>query len=73
MAAEKDNNGCRACRGHEWTQHCVCLTFRQHRKWLYTELLTSGRLNSYLADLGEQSESMFLEPVKQMKSEAKRS
>jgi len=39
---------------------------RQHRKGLYTELLTSGRLNSYLADLSEQSESMFLELVKQM-------
>ena len=39
---------------------------RQHRKGLYTELLTSGRLNSYLADLSEQSEAMFLELVKQM-------
>ena len=39
---------------------------RQHRKGLYTKLLTSGRLNSYLADLSEQSESMFLELVKQM-------
>lgn len=39
---------------------------RQHRKGLYTKPLTSGRLNSYLADLSEQSESMFLELVKQM-------
>ena len=39
---------------------------RQHRKALYTELLTAGKLNAYLADLNEQAESMFLELVKQM-------
>ncbi|MCR4770686.1 MAG: TnpV protein [Oscillospiraceae bacterium] len=39
---------------------------RQHRKALYTELLTSGRLNSHLADLNEQAEKLFLEIVKQM-------
>ena len=39
---------------------------RQHRKALYTELLTSGRLNSYLVDLSEQAETMFFELVKQM-------
>lgn len=38
---------------------------RQHRKALYTKLLTSGTLNGYLADLNEQAESMFLELVKQ--------
>ena len=38
---------------------------RQHRKALYAELLTSGQLNGYLADLNEQAESMFLERVKQ--------
>ena len=38
---------------------------RQHRKALYAELLTSGKLNGYLADLNEQAESMFLERVKQ--------
>jgi len=38
---------------------------RQHRKALYAELLTSGKLNGYLADLNEQAESMFLELVKQ--------
>lgn len=38
---------------------------RQHRKALYTKLLTSGKLNGYLADLNEQAESMFLELVKQ--------
>ena len=39
---------------------------RQHRKALYTELLTSGKLNGYLADLNEQAEAMFLELVKKM-------
>ena len=39
---------------------------RRHRKVLYTELLTSGKLNGYLADLNDQAERMFLELVKQM-------
>ena len=39
---------------------------RQHRKALYTELLISGKLNGYLADLNNQAETMFLELVKQM-------
>ena len=39
---------------------------RQHRKALYTELLTSGKLNDYLADLNEQAEVMLLELVEQM-------
>ena len=34
---------------------------KQERKLLYTELLTSGRLNSYLADINAQAEErMFL-------------
>jgi hypothetical protein len=40
--------------------------FRRHRKALYAELLTSGKLRGYLADLNEQAEIMFLELVKQM-------
>lgn len=39
---------------------------KQHRKVLYTNLLTSGKLNSYLADIDEQAEGMFLRMVKQM-------
>ena len=39
---------------------------RQHRKALYTKLLTSGKLDSYLADLNERAEDMFFELVKQM-------
>ena len=39
---------------------------RQHRKVLYTNLLTSGKLNRYLADIDKQAEDMFLRLVKQM-------
>lgn len=39
---------------------------KQHRKGLYSELLISGKLNDYLADLNEQAEEMFSRLVKQM-------
>ena len=39
---------------------------KQHRKVLYSELLISGKLNDYLADLNEQAEEMFSRLVKQM-------
>ena len=39
---------------------------RQHRKALYTDLLTSDKLNDYLAALNEQAENMFFELVTQM-------
>ena len=39
---------------------------KQHRKVFYTNLLTSGKLNSYLADINEQAEDMFLRLVEQM-------
>ena len=39
---------------------------KQHRKGLYTNLLTSGKLNSYLADIDKQAQDMFLRLVKQM-------
>lgn len=39
---------------------------RQHRKMLYMELLTTGKLNGYLADLNEQAETMFFEIVNQL-------
>ena len=39
---------------------------KQHRKVLYTNLLTSGKLRSYLADIGEQAETMFFRLVEQM-------
>ena len=39
---------------------------KQHRKVLYSELLISGNLNDYLADLNEQAEDMFSRLVKQL-------
>ena len=36
------------------------------RKALYTELLTSGRLNTYLADISEQATEQILLLAKQM-------
>lgn len=39
---------------------------KQNRKVLYLNLLTSGNLNSYLADLDKQSEDMYFRLVKQM-------
>ena len=39
---------------------------KQHRKVLYSELLISGKLNDYLADLNEQAEKLFFRLVKQM-------
>ena len=39
---------------------------KQHRKVLYTNLLTSGKLHGYLADLDEQAEDIFFRLVKQM-------
>lgn len=39
---------------------------KQHRKALYTNLLTSGKLNSYLADIDKQAEDMFFRLIKQM-------
>ena len=39
---------------------------KQHRKVLYINLLTSGKLNSHLADIDKQAEDMFLRLVKQL-------
>ena len=39
---------------------------KQHRKVLYLNLLTSGKLNGYLTDLNKQAEDMFFRLVKQM-------
>ena len=39
---------------------------KQHRKVLYTNLLTSGKLNRYLADIDKQAEDMFLRLVEQI-------
>ena len=39
---------------------------KQHRKILYINLLTSGKLNEHLADIDKQAEDMFFRHVKQM-------
>lgn len=39
---------------------------KEHRRMIYTNLLTSGKLNAYLADIDEQAEEMFFRLVKQM-------
>ena len=39
---------------------------RKHKVGLYAELLTTGKLNDYLADLNEQAEAMFSQLVKQL-------
>lgn len=38
---------------------------QQHRKVFYTNLLTSGKLNSYLADIDQQAAELFLRLVEQ--------
>ena len=38
---------------------------REHKKALYTSLLTSGRLYSYLADVEEQAQELFDRLMKQ--------
>ena len=39
---------------------------KNYRKVLYTNLLTSGRLNIYLADIDRQAEEMFEQLTRQM-------
>lgn len=39
---------------------------KQHRQALYADLLTSRKLNDYLADLNDEAEEMFSRLVKQM-------
>ena len=39
---------------------------RKHKVGLYAELLTTGKLNDYLADLNEQAEELFSRLVKQL-------
>ena len=39
---------------------------KQHRKALYLNLLTTGKLNDYLADIDKQAEEMLFRFVKQM-------
>ena len=48
--------------GHWGQRHLRYI--RKHKVSLYAELLTTGKLNDYLADLNEQAEAMFFHLVK---------
>ena len=39
---------------------------KKHRRVRYANLLTSGELNAYLADIDRQAEELFLRLIKQM-------
>ena len=39
---------------------------KQHHKVIYYKYLTSGKLNTYLADIDEQAEEMFSRLIKEM-------
>ena len=60
LPAEKENKPV-GVWGHRHLRY-----IRQHKRVLYTTLLTNGKLNSYLADIDKQAEDMFLRLVKQM-------
>ena len=44
---------------------------KQHHKVLYYNLLTSGKLNSYLADVEQQAQDLFLRLVKDLVEQEK--
>ena len=48
-----------------WGQRHLCY-LKCHRKAVYANLLTSGQLNSYLADVNRQAEAMFERLVQQI-------
>lgn len=39
---------------------------KEHKRLFYANLLTSGKLNSYLADIDEQADDLFFRLVKQL-------
>ena len=47
-----------------WGQRCLRY-LKQQRKILYYNLLTSGKLQSHLADVEEEAQSLFLRLVKE--------
>ena len=48
-----------------WGQRHLCY-LKNHRKVLYANLLTSGKLDKYLADIDRQAEEMVEQLVNQM-------
>lgn len=49
-----------------WGQRHKCY-LKEHRKATYATLLTSGKLNTYLANINEQAQERFERLIKQMK------
>ena len=47
-----------------WAQRRLCY-LKQHHKILYYNLLTSGKLQSHLADVEEEAQTLFLRLVKE--------
>ena len=39
---------------------------QEHKRAFYTAMLTSGKLNSYLVDIDEQAEEMYIHLIKEM-------
>lgn len=60
LPAEKENKSI-GLWGHRHKRY-----LQEHKRATYTTLLTSGKLNSYLADIDEQAEDMFSRLVKQI-------
>lgn len=48
-----------------WGQHHLRY-IKQHKRVFYANLLTECKLNSYLADVDEQAENLFLRLVKEL-------
>ena len=48
-----------------WGQRHLCY-LKEHHRVRYANLLTSGKMNAYLADIDRQAEELFLRLVKQM-------
>ena len=57
----KKNSRLSACGGQRHRRY-----LKEHRRATYASLLTSGKLNGYLADIDRQAEEMFSRLVKQM-------
>ena len=60
LPAEKENKSI-GLWGHRHKRY-----LQEHKRATYTTLLTSGKLDSYLADIDKQAEDMFLRLVEQI-------
>lgn len=49
-----------------WGQRQFAVYLKEYRRATYITLLTSGRLNSYLADVDRQAQTLFFRLVKAM-------